>query len=120
MAISDPLSITVGADTFALARTGFGQDSGTFRSSDGDNDVVISHKYGNRVRHSVRFNHSQLVADELVDGLSRMASMSVMITVDTPKSGYELAAQRGIVEALVSMLTASSSAQLVKILGGES
>lgn len=120
MALSDPLSITIGADTVSLARTAFGQDSGAFRSSDRDNEVTISHKYGNRVRHSVRLNHTQLVEDELVEGLSRAASMSVILTVDTPKSGYELDSQKAMVLALVSMLTASSNAKLVQILGGES
>lgn len=120
MAISDPLTITVGADSISLARTSFGVDSGAFRSSDSNNEVVVSHKYGNRVRHSVRFNHTQLVEDELVEGLSRAAGISVMVTVDAPKSGYNLESQKVIVTALLSLLTASSGAKLGQVLGGES
>jgi hypothetical protein len=45
--------------------------------------------------------------------------MSVYLVVDTPKTGYTVAEQKQIVDALTAYLTASSGARATQLLGGE-
>jgi hypothetical protein len=46
--------------------------------------------------------------------------MSTYIVCDVPATGYTIAEQKDIVDALVKYLTASTGANVTKLLGGES
>jgi len=45
--------------------------------------------------------------------------MSVYIVADVPLQGYSVTEQKQIVDGLVAYLTASTGAQVAKLLGGE-
>lgn len=120
MALADPQSITINAIANSLPRVGSGDGSGTFRKDDTTLELLSSHKTGSRMRHTVRINHSKVAVDPLVPTVNRPYSMSATLTIDTPIVGYSLTEQRQTVEGFLAWFTASSSANLIKTLGGES
>lgn len=120
MALADPQSITISGAANSLPRVGQSDGAGTFRKDDTTVELLATHKVGNRMRHTIRINHNKVAVDPLVPTVNRPYSMSVVTTVDVPLVGYSLAEQKAVVEGFLNWFTASSSANLVKILGGES
>jgi hypothetical protein len=45
--------------------------------------------------------------------------MSAYVVIDVPTTGYTIAEQKQIVDALTAYLTASSGAKVTQLLGGE-
>jgi hypothetical protein len=120
MALADPQTITINAVANTLPRTGSGINSGTFSSSDGTIKFSAQHAYGKRQRRTVRLDHQKFAADPLVSSTNVLRSMSVYLVVDTPLQGYSVTEQKQIVDGLTAWLTASSGANVTKLLGGES
>lgn len=120
MALSDPQSVTIGASTISLPRTSSGLNTGTFTSADGNVQVVITHVLGKRNRRQIRINHRKVAADPMVAAQNLQYSMSCIVSVDTPPVGYTPAEQKEVLDGLFGILTASSGANEVKLLGGES
>ncbi len=120
MALTDPQSITINAITTSLPRTGSGINSGSFQSNDGTIGLVASHAYGKRQRRTIRLNHQKYAADPLVSSQNVLRSASVYLVIDTPLQGYSVTEQKQIVDGLTAWLTASSGANVTKLLGGES
>nr|UJQ85027.1 MAG: hypothetical protein 2 [Leviviridae sp.] len=120
MAFTDPQSVTINAVATSLPRVTTGENSAGYRSADGFVDMQISHTYGRRNRHRVRLHHSKVAADPLSPALNRPFDMSINIVIDVPDTGYSAAEQKQIVDAMTAYLTASSGANVTKILGGES
>jgi len=117
---SDPQSLTVNAVSQTLPRTSTGDNKGTFTKDDGLYKLEISHQYGKRQRRLVRFTGRKVAADPFVTGVQKEYSMSVSLVIDHPVTGYTNAEAKQIVDALTAYLTASSGANVTKILGGES
>jgi len=120
MAFSDPQTLVMGSDTFALPRTGSGDNSATFRWEDGTLVFKLSHNRGKRNRQVIRLDHSMIVPDPLITDINVLSSASVQLVVDSPLWGYDNATKKDAVHALCAWLTASSDANLIKFLGGES
>lgn len=120
MAFSDPQSVTINAVANTLPRTSSGENSGSFTKDDGNVKLTISHAYGKRNRRTVRLDHRKIAADPLVAAQNLQYSMSCYIVVDVPVVGYTVAEAKQIVDALTAYLTASSGANVTKVLGGES
>ena len=120
MAFADPQSITIGASTISLPRTGFGDNNGTFTSDDGNVKLTISHSYGKRNRRTIRVDHRKIAADPLTADANLNYSMSCYMVVDVPTVGYSPAEAKDVVKGLTDLLAASSYASEVKFLGGES
>jgi hypothetical protein len=120
MALSDPQSVTINSVAVSLPRVTTGENSAGYRSADGFADMQISHTYGRRNRHRIRLHHSKVAADPLSPALNRPFDMSVNIVFDVPDTGYSLTEQKQIVDAITAYLTASSGANVTKLLGGES
>lgn len=120
MGFEDPVSITVNAVAQSMPRTGSGINLGTFRQADGTNDVKIAHQYGKRTRREFRFNDRKIAADPFDSTLNKEVSMSAYLVVDLPPQGYTITEAQNVVDGLLAYLTASSSAKLIKFLGGES
>jgi hypothetical protein len=119
MAFSDPQSVTINAVANTLPRTSSGTNSGAFTNSDGTVRLTISHSYGKRNRRTVRIDHSKIAADPLLSENVEF-SMSTYLVMDTPTRGYSVTEAKQIVDALTAYLTASSGANVTKVLGGES
>nr|UJQ85354.1 MAG: hypothetical protein 2 [Leviviridae sp.] len=116
---ADPQSVTIGS-AITLPRTGAGERSGAFTASDGNTRLLISHQEGRRTRRLMKLTYQKIAADPLSAGINVVASMSVNLTVDVPKTGFTVAEQKVVVDALVAYLTAGTGAKVTQLLGGES
>jgi hypothetical protein len=117
---SDPQSVTINAVANSLPRTSSGVNTGAFTKDDGLVKLSISHSLGKRTRRVVRLDHAKIAADPLLAGVNVRATMSTYVVMDTPETGYSNAEVKQIVDALTGYLTASSGANVTKIIGGES
>lgn len=120
MALADPQSVTINAIAQTLPRVSSGDGRGAFRKDDATVELLATHNNGKRLRHTVRLNHSKVAVDPLVPTVNAPYSMSVIMTIDVPIVGYSLTEQKQIVDGFTAWTTASSGANLTKILGGES
>lgn len=120
MAFADPQTITINAVAKTLPRTGSGLDNGVFTHSTGEVKESISHAYGKRARRTLRIDHKKLAADVMDSSLNVPYTMSCYIVVDVPLAGYTIAEQQQVVDGFTAYLTASSSAKVTQLLGGES
>lgn len=117
---TDPQSITISSVPISLPRTGSGVSSGTFQSSDGTLKMEVSHQYGKRYRRVVRVTQTKVSASELVPSQNTRSSMSTFIVFDVPVNGYTTAEALAVIQGLTAWLTASTGANVTKVLGGES
>jgi len=116
---ADPTTVTVSGSAKTLNRTGTDTDSGSFATSDRAYKMVVSHIYGRRTRRMIKLTFDSLVANPLITGQNLNQSASVHLVIDTP-NGYDSTTAKGLADALVAYLAASSGAAVTKILGGES
>lgn len=119
MSFSDPQSITVSGSGVSLPRTSNGNNTSTYTSADGLYVMTVSHAYGKRSRRTIRLTQAKISADPIVPAQNLRSSMTVYMVMDVPTTGYTVAEEKAVVDALVAYLTASSGAQVTKILGGE-
>jgi hypothetical protein len=117
---SDPQSVTINAVANSLPRTSSGTLSGAFQKDDGLVKLSISHQVGKRNRHFIRLDHSKIAADPLLAGVNVKASASVWMVVDVPETGYTTTEQKQVVDGFAAFLTASSGANVTRLLGNES
>ena len=117
---ADPQSVTINSVANSLPRTSSGTNSGVFTKDDGLVKLSISHTQGKRNRHLVKLDHAKIAADPLLAGVNVKASMTVHLVIDAPETGYTIAEIKQIVDALTGFATASSGANVTKIIGGES
>lgn len=118
MAFADPQSVTINAVANTLPRISSGENRGVFQKDDGTVKMTVSHSYGKTTRRVVRLDHSKIAVDVFTADNARF-SMAAYLVVDVPTTGYTVAEQKQIVDALTSFLTASSGAKVTQLLGGE-
>lgn len=116
---SDPQTLTVSGVGKTLNRTGSTATGGEFATADRAYLLSVAHQYGRRTRHVVKLKFDSLVANPLVSGQNVNQSMSIALTVDVP-AGYDTATAKAAVDALIANLSATSGANITKLLGGES
>lgn len=116
---TDPMVITINAIAKSLNRTGSGSDSSGYATGDRAFRVTIGHTYGRRTRRVIKMVHDTLTANPLVTGQYVSGSVSVHLVVDAP-SGYDATLLKQDVDGFLAYLTASSGANVGKLLGGES
>lgn len=117
---TDPQSITINSVAQTLPRTGVGPSSASYSKDDGNTKLTVSHTYGKRVRRTARIDFRKTAADALFPAQNTPYSMSTYIVADVPTTGFTIAEQKQIIDALSAWLTASSGANVTKLLGGES
>jgi hypothetical protein len=117
---SDPQTVTINAIANTLPRTSSGSNSGAFTKDDGLVKLSFSHVLGKRTRRVIRLDHAKIAADPLLAGVNVKASLSAYLVVNLPETGYTVAEQKQVVDGLTAFLTASSGANVTKLLGGES
>lgn len=118
MAFADPQSVTINAVANSLPRISSGVNTGAFQKDDTTVKLSVSHQYGSRTRRQLRLDHSKIAADVFTSDNTKY-SMSAYLVVDVPSTGYTVAEQKQIVDALTAYLTASSGARVTQLLGGE-
>lgn len=117
---SDPQSVTVtGAGAISLPGTGQSPTSGEFTSGDGTVKLQISQAVAKRNRSSVRINLNKLATDPYVSTINTRFSAAINLSVDRPLVGFTNAEVKLLVTGLTTWLTASSGANIDKLLGGE-
>lgn len=117
---TDPQSITVNAVANTLPRTGVGASSASYSKDDGNLKLTVSHSYGKRIRRTARIDSRKTAPDPLFPAQNNPYSMACYIVADVPTTGFTVAEQKQIIDALSAWLTASSGANVTKLLGGES
>lgn len=117
---TDPQSITVNAVANVLPRTQNLQTGAVYSKDDGNLKLTISSAYGKRTRRTARVDARKTAVDPLFPAQNAPYSMSCYIVADVPTTGYTIVEQKQIVDALVGWLSASSGANVTKLLGGES
>jgi hypothetical protein len=118
VAFADPQSVTINAVANSLPRISSGVNTGAFQKDDSTVKLSVSHQYGSRTRRQLRLDHSKIAADVFTSDNTKY-SMSAYVVIDVPTTGYTIAEQKQIVDALTAYLTASSGAKVTQLLGGE-
>lgn len=118
MAFADPQSVTINAVANSLPRISSGPNTGAFQKDDTTVKLSVSHQYGTRTRRQLRLDHAKIAPDVFTSDNTKY-SMSAYLVVDVPSTGYSVAEQKQIVDALTAYLTASSGAKVTQLLGGE-
>lgn len=118
MAYADPQSVTISGTAVSLPRTSSGVNSGGFTAADGTTALTVAHQYGKRQRRTARLVSSKIAADPLSSANTKY-SMTAYLVVDVPPVGYTVAEAQAVVTALCTWLTASTGANIARLLGGE-
>lgn len=121
MAYSDPQSVTIGTTPGAvsLSRVNSGSETGTFLNYDAKTTLKVGSTFGRRIRRQARIDFSKVTADPLVSSTNVLASGSVYLVIDVPTSGFTAAEQKDLAKGLLTWLTASTDAALIKLIAGE-
>jgi hypothetical protein len=121
MAFSDPQSVTISGSAATMPRISSGVNTGAFQTADGGVKMTIAHASNrSRARRTLRLDYRALVPDVINPEVNRITTASVYVVVNVPEDGsMPLATQKGLVDALVAYLTASSGARVTQLLGGE-
>lgn len=120
MAFADPQSLTINAVAQTLPRTSTGNNESTYTKDDETVKLSIRHSYGKRVRRTVRVDFKKVAADPFLSGVNKEYGLSAYLVIDTPSVGFTNTEEKYVVDALAAYLTASSGANVTKVLGGES
>ncbi len=115
---TEPQSVTISGTAISLPRTGVGTTSGQFNTPDGTTVLKVSQAIGKRNRRTARVESSKVAVDPLT-AMNQKFSMSAYIVVDTPPTGFTVAEAQAVVTGLCTWLTASTGANIAKLLGGE-
>lgn len=118
--LTDPQSITINAVANSLPRVSTGNHQSTYQKDDGNVKLIVSSAYGKRTRRTARVEYRKTAQDPLFPAQNTPYSMSCYIVVDVPVVGFSVTEQKQIVDAVTAWLSASSGANVTKLLGGES
>lgn len=118
--LADPQSVTINAVAQSLPAIVRSTNSSKYQKDDANVKLTVSHTYGNRTRRVARLDFQKIAADPLISAQSIRYSMGCYLVIDTPVTGFTVTEAKQIVDALLAWLSASSGANVTKILGGES
>ncbi len=121
MALSDPQSVTIGTipGAVSLPRVNTGSNVGTFTNYDAKTTLKVQTNYAKRTRREARIDYTKIVTDPLVSTTNQIVSGAVRFNIDVPPTGFSAAEQKDLAVALLTWLTASSNANLIKVIAGE-
>lgn len=122
MAIPNPASVTIGADTISLPKVAFGDYRGEYASSDGLVKLIASSQFtgSSRVRRTLRLDHSKISADVFQPAINVAKSMSYYVVFDMPRVGYTNTEALDVYKGLKGLMSASSDSVVSSLLAGES
>lgn len=122
MSFADPQSVTVSGTPISMPLTSREGDETTYTSSDGLNKYSVSHtvtKQG-RARRVVRFDVRKVTADPYKPAENVDVTASCYVVFDIPKAGYTPTEMKAAWDGFAANLAASSGANILKLLQGES
>lgn len=119
--LADPQSVTINSVANSLPRTSTFEGKGIYTKDDGTVKMTVNQQPGkDRSRLTVRLDYKKIAADPFIPATNRELGVSIFFNVDRPNVGFTAAELKDVSQSLTTWLTASSGANLVKILGGES
>jgi hypothetical protein len=116
---SDPQSVTISGSAKSLNRTSSVENGARFATSDRTHRMSVQHSYGKRQRHTLRLEVDTVTASPLISGQNLLNSASYILTADLP-NGYDTVAAKAAIDGLLANLSASTGANITKLVGGES
>lgn len=121
MSFPDSLSIDVGGGTTTLNRVSVGDRQSVFESIDGNIRLSIRYLNRRRTRREIRVSHRKTATDPLFPSQNRPYSESVYLVIDTELEnvGFTPTEQKNAAVGLMTLLTASTNANLIKFTQGE-
>jgi len=121
VALADPQSITIGTTPGAvsLPRVNTGSNVGKFTNYDSKATLSVQTNYGKRTRREARIDFNKIVTDPLVSTTNVLVGGTVRLNIDVPPTGFSATEQKDLAVALLTWLTASSNANLIKVIAGE-
>lgn len=117
--LADPQTVTVGATPVALPRTGISGTNADYTSADGAYRLRVMQTSNSTTRRtSITLQSNKIAVDPLMAVNTRRSDL-IGVSITAPLDGFTITEQKDQVVALCNLLTSSSAATLVKILGGE-
>lgn len=117
---SDPQSVTIGGVATSLPRVGSGISQGVFQTPDGATTMSISHSIGKRARRTAKLSMKLFASDPITPTNNVPVNGAFYVVCDFPLQGISATQQKDLASALATWLTASTNANLIKLIGGES
>jgi len=118
--LTEPQSVTTDA-AHSLPRTGMNTQSGEFANVTDGYELVLTHDYSaSRQRHVVWLEQTKIVTDPLFSTQNKQVVARATLTISGPISGFTTTQLKELAKGLIGNLTASSDANLIKVIGGES
>jgi hypothetical protein len=119
MALSDPQSVVIGANTRTVAKTVDNPTSSSYLDMDNGVTFTVSTQTTKRRRTSIRVDLEKIAPDPFVTTINKKLSASVYLVVDSPLTGFTKTELKDLSLSVSTWMTAGSSANLLKAIGGE-
>lgn len=119
MAFPDPISFNPGSGAVSLARVSSDRSSAVYQSADGSVTLRISHERGARKRSLVSVTITKIVADPLVPATNRRVTQTVNRTFNHVIGEFVASDIVSVDAGVTTLLTASTNANLLKLVAGE-
>lgn len=120
MSLADPQSVDIGAGAVLLPRVSVGPYQAEYLSADGNLGYRISHDIRNRIRSVARIDVRKVAQDPLFPVQNAPFTMSAYLVVDSPLFGYTGTELEDAAAGLMTNLTATTNANLIKLVHRES
>ncbi len=115
---AEPQVFTIDSIAQSLNRTGSSETGGRFGTANRTHKLEVNHQRGRRNRDQFKLTVDTLVSNPYVTGSYLGSSSSVYLVVDSPV-GVDTVALKKVIDGFITNLTASSGANIVKLIGGE-
>lgn len=116
--LADPQNITPSVGAKVANRTLTGTSLGRFVAGDGSVQLEVQTEPGKRIRSVARLVENKISADPLTATNVRVGQ-TIALTINRPLDGFSEADVLTSVKAFITWLTASTDANLKKIIAGE-
>lgn len=119
MAFADPQSITIDTVTTPLPRVMTNTGAGQFTSADGTVQIEVLPSTGKTKVRIARLRTTKITSDPLVTTTNIRVSDLISFNIVRPLDGYSDAEVVKQVTGFITWLTASTNANLIKLVAGE-
>lgn len=116
---AEPQVFTISGSAKSLNKLTSNDVGSRYATADRKHRLSISHYYGKRERHVHRLDIDETTANPLISGNNVISSVSYTLTVDVPR-GFDTTLAKAQLDAMLANLSASTGANLTKLVGGES
>jgi hypothetical protein len=119
VAYNDPQSITIDGTTTSLPRILTGTTVGSFKSNDGTIELTIDPRGTSKRRRNVARLYVKEAVEDPLTGLTTIQGYMISLTSDRPLTGIPDATIVKAATGLIAWNTATSNANLNKLVAGE-